>query len=141
MRFLNSVKTSMKSTEKICSKWCVNWERFQLQGTENLIYGGISTGPFIFLSINSLEVCLAMSGLESQPFSFFYSHKMAAPAPSIRKEEGDSTLPAASVSFIRNIRSLPRCPSKFLRSFDQIRVLRLPLVTRALGVSIQLPSL
>lgn len=62
----------------------MNWERSQFPGTENLIQGAASTGRLIFLSINSLEVCLAMAGSESQPFSSLYSQKMAAPAPSIR---------------------------------------------------------
>lgn len=52
IRLPNSVKTSMKYTKKTkkINKWCVTWEFFQLQGTEDLTSSALNTEEFIFLS-------------------------------------------------------------------------------------------
>lgn len=59
-------------------------------------------------------------GLATLQSSFLYGHQMAVPAPGIMsaseagRRKGNSLVSAASVSFIRNMKTLPKGPSRFL---------------------------
>lgn len=59
-------------------------------------------------------------GLATLQSSFVYGHQMAVPAPGIvstseaERRKGNSLVPAVSVSFIRNMKTLPKGPSRFL---------------------------
>lgn len=115
IRILNSVKTGRKSIKNILTS-CV-WIVAQRIGKLDLwcLFTHKFSGD-----LRTWRQQLGDLGLASLQSSFLYGHRMAVPAPGIVSaseaggRKGRRPVSAVSVSSLRNMKTLPKGPSRFL---------------------------